>query len=151
MTGRVNRRRALALGVAAAAAAATPLGRAAASNGAAELVRRFTGGRTPVAHLIALDLPDIAPDGNMVPLSVAVESPMTEASHVTEVLVVAEQNPHAAVAFFRFTPQSGAAEVATRIRLARSQTIVALARTSEGAVYVAKRHVDVTVGGCGAE
>src|SRR5215470_15231032 len=80
-----------------------------------------TCGQEPVAGKVKLDLPEIAENGNTVPLSVVVESPMTEQSYVQQVLVVADGNPNAGVATFNFTALSGAAEATTRIRLATTQ------------------------------
>jgi sulfur-oxidizing protein SoxY len=62
---------------------------------------------------------------------------------------VAEGNPSPGVAAFKFTPMSGRAEVATRIRLAGSQNVVVVARTSKGGLLTAQRQVKVTIGGCG--
>ena len=82
-------------------------------------------------------------------MTVSVESPMTEASHVTEVLVVANENPRSGVAVFHFSPASGVAEANTRIRLAATQDVIAVARMNDGSFYTASKQVKVTIGGCG--
>jgi sulfur-oxidizing protein SoxY len=147
----LTRREALALGVASATsvlAAAHSIASATPAESAAEIAK-FTGGKIPETGRIAIELPEIAENGNAVPLSVVVESPMTRDDHVTDILVVAEGNPSPAIAAFRFTPMSGRAEVATRIRLAGSQNVVIVAKISNGGLLTAQRQVKVTIGGCG--
>lgn len=114
-----------------------------------EMIAKFAGGKTPQAGKVQLDLPEIAENGNTVPISFSVESPMTAQSHVTEVLVVADGNPRPGVATFRFSPASGVAEASTRIRLAKSQNIIAVAKMNDGSVFVGTKQVKVTIGGCG--
>jgi sulfur-oxidizing protein SoxY len=120
-----------------------------AKNDAEEAIKKFTGGKTPVQGKIKLDLPEIAENGNTVPMTVTVESPMTEQSHVTDVLIVADENPRSGVVTFHFSPASGVAEANTRIRLANTQNIVAVAKTNDGKFYTASKQVKVTIGGCG--
>src|SRR3569832_2273758 len=129
MTSNLNRRQALALGagVMTAAVLGASGGPALAKNDADEAIKKFTGGRTPVQGKIKLDLPEIAENGNTVPMTVTVESPMTEASHVTDVLVVANENPRSGVVTFHFSPASGVAEANARIRLAATQDVIAVA------------------------
>jgi len=98
---------------------------------------------------VKLDLPEIAENGNTVPMTVSVESPMTEQSYVTDVLVLADGNPNAGVATFHFSPASGVAEANTRIRLASTQNIIAVAKMNDGSFYMASKPVKVTIGGCG--
>jgi sulfur-oxidizing protein SoxY len=146
-----SRRAALALGVG--SAALTLVGwdedaLAAAKEAAAEIAK-FTGGKTPEAGKISIELPEIAENGNTVPLSVSVDAPMTADDYVSEVMVVSEGNPRPGVALFHFTPMSGKAEASTRIRLATTQNIVAVAKTSKGQLFTNKKLVKVTIGGCG--
>jgi sulfur-oxidizing protein SoxY len=146
----ITRRQSLALGAGAFAAAAAGTSPARAAKGEAEaLIKAFAGGREPVQGRVKLDLPEIAENGNTVPMAVTVESPMTAESHVTDILVVADANPRAAVVTFHFTPSSGVAEANTRIRLAETQTVVAVARMNDGSVFMDQRPVKVTIGGCG--
>lgn len=145
-----NRRQVMALGGAAAVAL---LGQsvvpAHAANDSADLIAKFTGGKTAASGRVKLDLPEIAENGNTVPMTVMVESPMTEQSYVTDVLIVADGNPRAGVATFHFSPASGVAEANTRIRLASTQNIIAVAKMNDGSFYTAKKEVKVTIGGCG--
>jgi sulfur-oxidizing protein SoxY len=112
-------------------------------------IAKFTGGRTPEPGKISLNLPEIAENGNAVPLAVRVESPMTPADHVTEILIVADGNPRPVVAIFHFTPLSGRAEASTRIRLAGTQNVAVFAKTSAEALLTVQKQVKVTIGGCG--
>src|SRR4051794_23665339 len=149
MTSTFNRRQTLALGGAAAVVAMLGATPALAKNDADEAIKKFTGGKTPVQGKVKLDLPEIAENGNTVPMTVSVESPMTEQSHVTEVLVLADGNPNAGVATFHFSPASGAAEANTRIRLATTQNIIAVAKMNDGSFVMASKQVKVTIGGWG--
>ncbi len=112
-------------------------------------IARVVAGRTAADGPIALGLPTVAENGAIVPMTITVESPMTPEDHVTAVHVFADRNPDAEVVVFRFTPALGRAEATTRIRLSEGQTVIAVAETSRGAVYLARREVTVTVGGCG--
>lgn len=149
MMADVSRRQALVLGLGAVGIAASGLSPALAANDFADLIKAFTGGADAVPGKITLELPEIAENGNTVPISVRVDSPMTEDDHVASVLVVADGNPRGGVVTFHFTPLSGVAEANTRIRLASTQNIVAVARTSTGKLFTATRQVKVTIGGCG--
>jgi sulfur-oxidizing protein SoxY len=149
MTLTINRREALALAAGAAGALALGAPPAFAKNDADEAIKKFTGGKTALEGKVKLDLPEIAENGNTVPMTITVESPMTEASHVTDVLVVANENPRSGVAVFHFSPASGVAEANTRIRLAATQDVIAVARMNDGSFYTASKQVKVTIGGCG--
>jgi sulfur-oxidizing protein SoxY len=151
MTLMSNRRQAMAIGAGAVAAAilAPSIGPAVAANDADELIKKFTGGKTPAEGRVKLDLPEIAENGNTVPMTVMVESPMTPQSYVSEVLVVADGNPRAGVVTFHFSPASGMAEANTRIRLATSQNVTAIAKMNDGSVFKTSKQVKVTIGGCG--
>ncbi|WP_026379255.1 thiosulfate oxidation carrier protein SoxY [Afifella pfennigii] len=109
----------------------------------------FTGGASPATGRITLTAPEIAENGNTVPVSVFVESPMTDEDHVTEVTILAEGNPNPGVATFHFTPMSGDATATTRMRLAKTQNVIAIAKMSDGSVFMDKKEVKVTIGGCG--
>ncbi len=146
----LTRREALVLAGGAALVAALPVGAARASAAEMEqLIAEFTGGRIPAAGRIALTLPEIAENGNSVPLTFAVESPMTAGDHVEAVLVVADGNPRAGVATFRFSPMSASAQATTRMRLAKTQNVVAIARMKDGSLFKDEKEVKVTIGGCG--
>jgi sulfur-oxidizing protein SoxY len=151
MTSNFNRRQALALGAGAMTVAVLGVssGPALAKNDAEEAIKKFTGGKTPVQGKIKLDLPEIAENGNTVPMTVSVESPMTEQSHVTDVMVFANENPRSGVVTFHFSPASGVAEANTRIRLAATQDVTAVAKMNDGSFFMASKQVKVTIGGCG--
>jgi len=147
----IDRRRALALGTGLALLAGLPLAAlpAFAANDTAEVAKAFLAGKEPGKGKLAVELPEIAENGATVPITVVVESPMTEASHVTDILVLAEENPTANIVHFHFTPSSGKAEVSLRVRLAATQSVWVLAKTNTGEVYLEKKQVKVTIGGCG--
>jgi sulfur-oxidizing protein SoxY len=153
MSRRVNRREALAAGASAIAAgvglaAGLAAGPAQALNNYADEITKFTGGKAPLAGRVKIELPELAENGNTVPLSVAVEGAMAEETHVEEILVVAPANPNARVIRFRFSPTS-VPEASTRIRLAETQTVFAVAKLSDGTFFQATRQIKVTIGGCG--
>ncbi|SFG78812.1 thiosulfate oxidation carrier protein SoxY [Methylobacterium gossipiicola] len=151
MRDAMNRRQALALGTGAVVAATLSLraGPAcAARNNSEEAIKAFTRGKEPVRGKVKLELPEIAENGNTVPMTVSVDVPMTEESFVEEVMIVAEGNPNPGVISFHFTPSS-VAEANTRIRLAETQNVVAIARMNDGSVFSDVRQVKVTIGGCG--
>jgi sulfur-oxidizing protein SoxY len=148
----LHRRRILTIAIGAAAAAASsaaPGPAFAAKNDADELIKKFTGGKTSAEGRVRLDLPEIAENGNAVPMTVSVESPMTDQSYVSDVLIVAEGNPRGGIATFHFSPASGVAEVNTRIRLAETQNVIAIAKMNDGTVFKTSKQVKVTIGGCG--
>ena len=116
---------------------------------AAADIAKFTGGKTAEAGKVSIEVPEIAENGNTVPLSFAVDAPMTADNYLSEVMVVAEGNPNPGVATFHFSAMSGKAEAATRIRLATTQNIVVVAKTSKGEYFTGQKLVKVTIGGCG--
>jgi sulfur-oxidizing protein SoxY len=147
----VSRRRALAMGVNATllltvADITTVLATPAESD--AEIAK-FTGGKAAEKGKITIDLPEIAENGNTVPLQVTIDSPMTADSNISDMLVVADGNPRPGVALFRFSPLSGKATAATRIRLQSTQNIIVVAKTGDGRFITDRKQVKVTIGGCG--
>jgi len=97
---------------------------------------------------IRLELPGLADNGHLVPLRVTVDSPMTEQDHVREILLLSSRNPAMRMATFSLGPWSGRAELATRVRLAGTQVVVALAALSNGEFRVAQAQVIVTESAC---
>ena len=97
---------------------------------------------------VKLELPPLSENGNLVPLAVSVESPMTAADHVRAIHVFTEKNPQPEVASFRFGPRAGRASVATRIRLADTQSVTAIAELSDGSFWSATAAVVVTLAAC---
>jgi len=114
-----------------------------------KVMLEFTGGAEPKTGTISLTAPEIAENGNTVPVSFDVDSPMTEADHVASVIILAVGNPGPEVATFHFTPMSGEAAATTRMRLAKTQDVMAIAKMSDGSVFMDTKQVKVTIGGCG--
>jgi len=144
----MTRREALRLGVSTAALAVVGSPVTGAPSDAAAAIAAFTGGKVEHSGKITLDLADTVEDGNSVPLSIAIDGPMQANDYVSDVLVVADSNPWPRVATFHFTPLSGRAEVATRIRLTASQNVIVVAKTADGRLFRAHKHVEVTIGAC---
>src|SRR5262245_21910318 len=115
-----------------------------------DAVKKIVGDTKPLTDgRFAFELPEIAENGNMVPFTIGLDGPMTEKDHVKAIHVIATANPQPSVASFRFTPLSGRATVASRMRLARTQDVIGLAEMSDGRFLMARLPVKVTIGGCG--
>ncbi|WP_135465727.1 SoxY-related AACIE arm protein [Crenalkalicoccus roseus] len=114
-----------------------------------EAIRKVTGGKTPQEGRVTLRLPPIAENGNTVPVTVSVDSPMTAADHVKTVHLFADRNPTPDVATFHFTPAMGRAQADTRMRLGQTQDVIAVAEMSDGSLWMGRTEVKVTIGGCG--
>ncbi|MCW5750118.1 MAG: hypothetical protein KIT81_03145 [Alphaproteobacteria bacterium] len=114
---------------------------------ARRLLERLTQGKAKAGR-IRLGVAEIVENGNLVPVTLSVDSPMTAGDHVRRLHLVAERNPQALAASFTFTPLGGKAEVQVRIRLLDSQTVFAVAEMSDGSLWIAEKSVQVTVGGC---
>ncbi len=104
---------------------------------------------TPKEGKVTLKAPEIAENGNAVPVTVSVESEMTDKSFVKAIYIAADGNPNPGVATYEFTPLSGKAEIQLRVRLAQTQNLVVVAEMNDGALYTASREIKVTIGGCG--
>jgi sulfur-oxidizing protein SoxY len=113
-----------------------------------ELVRKLTGKSPELSSRVRLDMPAVFGNGYGVPMSLAVESPMTAADYVKRVHVFAPRNPIIPVASFQFSPKSGRAAIVTRIRLAEPQNVIAVAETSGGAWLMNRAWVQVETNGC---
>lgn len=144
----MKRRRFLAIAGSLAAAAAARRAPAQELHDIAPYVARITGGKNPEPGGVDIELPQIAENGNSVPLRVKVDSPMSERDYVSAIHVVAERNPRPVVAVFHLGPWSGRAEVATRVRLAGTQNVTVVAALSDGRFRIAKAHVLVTTAAC---
>jgi sulfur-oxidizing protein SoxY len=124
-----------------ASARATPESMAAA-------IKEVVGAGTIREGKVKLDLPPLVENGNVVPLTVSVESPMTPADHIKAIHVFNEKNPQPHVFDARLGPRNGRAVVATRIKLGDSQKIIAIAETSTGQFWSASADVIVTLAAC---
>jgi len=112
-------------------------------------IKKLFGDRSITPGRIKLEVPAIAENGLVVPFGVRVESPMTEQDRVKSVHIWADGNPNPQVAVFHFTTMTPRAEAHTRIRLAQTQNIIAVAEMSDGKLFSARQEVKVTIGGCG--
>lgn len=141
------RRRLLATGVGVAAMVLVrPL--AAAPDALAVAIAAFTGGATARSGGITLDVARLVDNGNAVPVSVAVDSPMSATDRVAAIALFNERNPQREVALFEFGPRAGQAVVSTRIRLATTQRLAAVARMSDGSFRLAAADVVVALAAC---
>lgn len=113
-----------------------------------EAVRKVVGSASLRKGRVKLDVPPLIDNGNSIPLSVAVESPMTAANHVKAIHVFAERNPLPNILSVQLTPRSGRARVATRVRLADTGTVLAIAQMSDGSFWSDSAHVVVTLSAC---
>lgn len=102
----------------------------------------------PKRGRVKLELPVLADNGNSVPMKVSVQSPMTEADHVKTIRLVSERNPEREMAVFYLGPRCGAAEITSRVRLAGSQVVTAIAEMSDGSQWLDTAHVQVTLSAC---
>ena len=113
-----------------------------------DAVRKVVGSSRVSKGRVKLELPPLSENGNTVPLTVSVESPMTPPDHVRVVHVFTELNPQPDVVSFRFGPRAGRASVSTRIRLANTQTVTAIVELSDGSFWSASAAVVVTLAAC---
>jgi len=128
----------MALGGAVVAALPMPVFAAATEDQIAE----FTGGVEPGTGGITLTAPEIAENGNTVPIEV-------DAPGAVSIIILAAGNPNPGVATFNFGPLAGSHVASTRIRLAGTQDVVAVAKMADGSFVQASQEVKVTIGGCG--
>jgi sulfur-oxidizing protein SoxY len=113
-----------------------------------EMVRPYVQSQDLKKERVTLSLPMLADNGHMVPLSLKVDSPMTEASHITHVYLISQRNPVPLMAKFVMGPWSGRADLSTRVRLSGNQSVVALARLSDGNFVYDVQEVVVTEAAC---
>ncbi len=111
-------------------------------------IRAVVGEAVVRTGKVKLDVPPLVENGNTVPMTVSVTSPMTAADHVVSIHVFNEKNPQPNIGNFYLGPHAGRAQVSTRIRLADSQKIVAIARMSDGSFWSATTDVVVTLAAC---
>jgi len=112
-------------------------------------IKSIAGDAEVTTGALTLTAPEIAENGNSVPIAVTVDSPMADDAYVESVAIFADANPNPEVITFNFTPNSGEAYAATRMRLAKTQNVIAVAKLSDGSVVTDTRNVKVTIGGCG--
>jgi sulfur-oxidizing protein SoxY len=145
----LTRRDVLIAGSAGFAGVALLLPRSARANEEAlDLVEQLTGRKATVSNRLHLIMPSDFPTGYTVPMRLDIDSPMTEADHVTQIRVFAPQNPIIEVASFHFAPQRTLPRVSTRIRLAKPQHVVAVAEMNDGNLLMTTTWVRVATDGC---
>jgi sulfur-oxidizing protein SoxY len=116
-----------------------------------DALAKVLGEAKPAEAGLTLELPELAENGNTVPYKLAIDSPMTDTDYIKAMHLLSTANPQAVVGSFYLVPASGKAQVAGRMRLARTQDVVAVAERSNGEFAIATRRVEVTIGGCGNE
>jgi sulfur-oxidizing protein SoxY len=144
---RITRREAMAGGLAAAGAATMP----ALANTPGQMeaaIRNVLGEAVIRKGKVTLDLPPLVENGNTVPMTITVDSPMTKADHVKAIHVFNEKNPQANVISMRLGERAGRAHVSTRIRLAGTQKLMAIAEMSDGACWSDTQEVVITLAAC---
>jgi sulfur-oxidizing protein SoxY len=117
----------------------------------ASAIRNVVGTATVQTGRVKIDVPPLVENGNTVPLTVTVTSPMTENDYVKSIHVFNEKNPQPNVGNFYLGPRAGRAQISTRIRLADTQKIVAIARLSDGSFWSVSADVVVTLAACTEE
>lgn len=145
----LNRRSLLALGASGLALSALP-GRAVAQteNDLKSLKKDLFGDREIKTGRVSVAMPPISENGNSVPFDVSVESPMTKADYVTRLIILSPLNPEPIIARYEFTPAAGRAAIATRIRLAGTQSVEAIAEMSDGTLWQGSAITLVTLAAC---
>ena len=114
----------------------------------AAAIRNVVGAEPVKTGKVKLDVPPLVENGNTVPMTVSVASPMAPEDHVKSIHVFNEKNPQPNIGNFYLSPQCGRAQVATRIRLADTQKVVAIAKLSDGSFWSASVDVVVTLAAC---
>ena len=117
----------------------------------ATAIRNVVGEAEIRTGKVKLDIPPLVENGNTVPMTVSVDSPMAPEDHVKSIHIFNEKNPQPNIGNFYLGPHSGRAQVSTRIRLADSQKIVAIARLSDGSFWSVSVDVVVTLAACTEE
>jgi sulfur-oxidizing protein SoxY len=118
------------------------------SDELAGALRGFTAGVATREGKVNFDIAPLVENGNTVPITVTVDNPMTAANHVQAIAVFNEKNPQRDVVSCKLTPRMGRAVVSTRIRLATTQQLVAVARLSDGSFWTHTVDVVVTLAAC---
>lgn len=117
----------------------------------AAAIRSVVGTATVQPGKVKLDIPPLVENGNTVPMTVSVTSPMTSQEFVKSIHVFNEKNPQPNIGNFYLGPRAGRAQISTRVRLADSQKIIAIARLSDGSFWSATADVVVTLAACTEE
>jgi sulfur-oxidizing protein SoxY len=117
-------------------------------NNMPDAIRKLAGAKSISKGRVKLDVPPLVENGHLVPLSVSVDSPMSEADHVKAIHIFTERNPLPEMATFRLGPRAGRARVATRVRMADTQNVIAIAELSDGSFWSDSAFLIVTLAAC---
>ena len=117
----------------------------------ASAIRNVVGEATVRTGKVKLDIPPLVENGNTVPMTVSVASPMTATEYVKSIHVFNEKNPQPNIGNFYIGPSAGRAQISTRIRLADTQKVVAIARLSDDTFWSASIDIVVTLAACTEE
>ncbi len=115
----------------------------------ATAIKRAYGDQRIMPGRVKIDIPQIAENGNVVPITIAVDNPMTADDYVRKIHLFSEHNPLPDIVEFELGPHNGKARVSTRIRLANSQIVLAIATLNDSTLWSGQAIVEVTVSGCG--
>ena len=126
----------------------SPLTALAKKEDATRAIQEITGGKPIIDGKVKLVIPPLVENGNLVVLKLSVDSPMTANDYVKSVHVIAEGNPLPNIFTVHLTPRSGTANITTRVRLADSQTVWAIAHMSDGSFYRGSAETLVTLSAC---
>jgi sulfur-oxidizing protein SoxY len=144
-----TRRQAIAgAGMTAATLALGPVPARAASEQLQAAIDTLAAGTTIREGRVKLELPALAENGLSVPLTVSVDSPMTDADYVQSIHVLSEKNPVAGIVAFTLGPRAGRARVSTSVRLADSQRVIAVARMADGSLWSGSAEIIVMISAC---
>jgi sulfur-oxidizing protein SoxY len=130
--------------------AIVPLPVSAADEDTAAAIRELYGEREPTPGRVTLTLPSIAESGNSVPLTLMIDSAMSEQDRVVRASIFANRNPRPLIATASFGPRSGKPSLSTNIRLSGTQDVIGIAQMSDLSLWSAQVRVLVTVGACDA-
>ena len=117
-------------------------------NNMPEKIRALVGATVVQPGRVKLDVPPLVENGHLVPLSVSVDSPMSEADHVTAIHIFTERNPLPEMVTFHLGPRAGRAFASTRVRMADTQNVIAIARMNDGTFWSDSAHLIVTLAAC---
>lgn len=118
------------------------------SNTLQETISRYTKGVPVQEGRVRFEIAPLIDNGNSIPVEIEVQSPMTEQNYVRSIAIFNEKNPASETAYFYFRPANGIARVSTRIRLATSQWVTAVAGMSDGSFWIGKADVVVSIAAC---
>ena len=127
-----------------------PMPAFAADADTAEAIKKQFGERVAQLGKVAVKLPGLAETGNLVPIAVSVDSPMSESDRVARVCIFADRNPRPLIAEMLFGPNAGKAEFSTNLRLSGTQDVIVIAEMADKSLWKSETRVTVTVGACDA-